>query len=173
MSEQQPVVLVPSRHAEWAGMAEAMAVRIRGQVPNAQVEHIGSTAVPGLPAKDVVDLLVGVTPDRILDTAGQLAAAGFDNEGGRPGHCWLSYPARASRAYVLHVVEFGGTPWRRRVAFRDLLRRDPRARARYLAAKQAAAGSAGGWDDYTQSKTPVVAELLAGLAEVEPRLAIR
>ncbi|MDK1329015.1 GrpB family protein [Arthrobacter sp. zg-Y1143] len=113
MSEQQPVVLVPSRYSEWVAMPAEMAVRIRRQVPDAQVEHIGSTSVPDLPAKDVVDLLVGV----------------------------------------------------RRVVFRDLLRHDPQARARYLAAKQSAAGSAGGWDDYTQSKTPVVAELLAGLAD--------
>ena len=160
MSEQQPVVLVSSRHAEWAGMAAAMAVRIRGQVPDAQVEHIGSTSVPDLPAKDVVDLLVGVAGERILQVADELAAAGFDLEGGRPGHSWLSYPSRSARTHVLHVVETGGTAWQRRLDFRNLLRRDPAARARYLAAKRAAAEGSAGWDDYTQAKTPVVRELL-------------
>ena len=165
MSEQASVVLVPSRHAEWARMAAAMAGRIRGLVPDAQVEHIGSTAVPGLPAKDVVDLLIGVAADRIPDTVAQLAAAGFDLEGERPGHAWLSWPSRSARTHVLHVVETGGTAWTRRVAFRDLLRRNPQARERYLAAKRAAAAGSAGWDDYTQAKTPVVSELLAGLRD--------
>ena len=161
MSEQQSVVLVPSRHAEWAGMAAAMGDRIRRQVPDAQVEHIGSTSVPDLPAKDVVDLLVGVAGERILQVAEELAAVGFDLEGGVPGHSWLSYPSRSARTHVLHVVETGGTAWLRRLAFRNLLRRNPAARERYLSVKRAAAEGSAGWDDYTQAKTPVVRELLA------------
>ncbi|MCC9204423.1 GrpB family protein [Arthrobacter sp. zg-Y769] len=138
-----------------------MAARLRTQVPGARLEHIGSTSVPGLAAKDVVDLLIGVEENRVAEVAAELAADGFDLEGELPGHCWLSYPARASRRYILHVVEFDGVPWRRRIGFRDLLRRDESARARYLEAKLEAAREAQGWDDYTQFKTPVVAGLLA------------
>ncbi|MCC3271175.1 GrpB family protein [Arthrobacter zhangbolii] len=168
MSEQQPVVLVPSRYADWAAMAAGMARRIHRLAPASQVEHIGSTAVPDLAAKDVVDLLVGVGKDRIPAVAAELAAAGFDLEGTLPGHCWLSYPVRAERRYVLHVVEFGGRPWQRRLAFRNLLRSDPQARERYLAAKRDAADGSSGWDAYTQAKTPVVSELLAGMTDEQP-----
>lgn len=161
MSNDQPVVLVPSRYDEWAAMAAQMAARLRRDVPGSQVEHIGSTSVPDLAAKDVVDLMMGVDPDRVAGVARQLAAVGFDLEGELPHHCWLSFPSRAHRTYVLHVLELDGMAWRNRTRFRDLLRSDEAARATYLAAKIAAAGQASGWDDYTQAKTPVVSGLLA------------
>lgn len=138
-----------------------MAESLRVQVPNSTIEHIGSTSVPNLPAKDVVDLMMGVAAGRVPDVAARLAAAGFDLEGELPQHCWLSYPTRTARAYVLHVLEFDGIAWRKRIAFRDLLRRDGRARSTYLEAKIAAAAQTRGWDDYTQAKTPVVSGLLA------------
>ena len=149
-------------------MAAEMAHRLHGLAPGLRVEHIGSTSVPDLAAKDVVDLLIGVGQDRILSLSQELAAAGFDLEGRLPGHCWLSYPTRAERQYVLHVVGFDSLQWRRRIAFRDLLRSDPRARERYLTAKRSAADETSGWDAYTQSKTSVVSELLAGIAEEQP-----
>lgn len=161
MSTEQSVVLVPSRHIEWSAMAARMADCLNAQVPGAQIEHIGSTSVPDLPAKNVVDLLIGVTIERVPDVARQLASAGFDLEGQLPHHCWLSFPARSARTYVLHVVEVDGIAWRNRIVFRELLRRDESARHRYLAVKLAAAREAGGWDDYTRSKDAVVAGLLA------------
>lgn len=81
MSTEQSVVLVPSRHIEWSAMAARMADCLTAQVPGAQIDHIGSTSVPDLPAKNVVDLLVGVTIERVPDAARQLASAGFDLEG--------------------------------------------------------------------------------------------
>lgn len=155
------VVLAASRYTEWVALAAEMTGGIRRVVPEAHIEHIGSTSVPDLVAKDVVDLLAGVSSDRIEKTARDLAADGWDLEGELPGHSWLSYPSRTSRQYVLHVVEFEGRPWARRIAFRDLLRADGNARTKYVEAKLAASREAASWDEYTQSKTPVVTELLA------------
>lgn len=160
MIPEQPVSLVPSRHSEWAKMADEMMEKIHEQVSGAHLEHIGSTAVPGLPAKDVVDLLVGVESDRVLAVAQQLASVGFDLEGELDHHSWLSFPTRSARAYVIHVVEHESRPWHRRISFRDLLRSDENARAEYLQTKIDAAHSAKNWDDYTQSKSSVVANLL-------------
>src|SRR5699024_6902549 len=109
-----------------------------------------------LPAKDVVDLLVGVEAARVRDVARQLAASGFDLEGEHDHHCWLSFPLRVARAYVIHIVEYGSRQWNRRIAFRDLLRSDANARDQYLQTKIDAATSANNWDEYTQSKTSVV-----------------
>ncbi|OLT16791.1 hypothetical protein BJF80_05645 [Serinicoccus sp. CUA-874] len=61
---------------------------------------------------------------------------------------------------MLHVVETGGRQWRRRIAFRDLLRRDANARAVYLQTKRAAEAETSGWDDYTHAKTETVHRLL-------------
>jgi len=161
MTDGQRVSLVASRHAEWATRYGELAARLEALVPGAAVEHIGSTSVPGLPAKDVVDVLVGVDAADVPEAARRLQAAGLDLEGEVPHHCWLSSPDRRARAWVVHVVEHGGRAWERRVAFRDLLRRDADARERYLRVKQAAAGAARDWDEYTQAKSQVVADLLA------------
>src|SRR5690625_5352233 len=75
---EQPITLVPSRGDEWSRWFTVMAETVRDAVPEAAVEHIGSTAVPGLAAKDVVDLLVGVAADDVVHVARLLAAAGFD-----------------------------------------------------------------------------------------------
>lgn len=141
-------------------MATEMATRISALLPACEIEHIGSTSVPDLPAKPVVDLAVGVRADRIPATTQALIADGFDVEGERDGHAWLSWPDRTARAYVIHVFELHGRPWTRRLRFRDILRTDAEARASYLAVKQRSAASSTGWDDYTQSKTAVVHEIL-------------
>ncbi|WP_104161269.1 GrpB family protein [Arthrobacter sp. ZGTC212] len=164
MTPDQPVFLVPSRYSEWTGMAAEMMDKIRQQVHGVHLEHIGSTAVPDLPAKDVVDILVGVEADRVSSVSRHLATIGFDLEGERDRHCWLSHPSRSSRSYIVHVVEFESLPWCRRISFRDLLRSDESARTEYLHTKVRAAEAARNWDDYTQSKTSVVSNLLSGSA---------
>ncbi|WP_324649827.1 GrpB family protein [Georgenia sp. H159] len=161
MERTQAVSLVPSQDEEWARRFATLASWLGSVVPGARLEHIGSTAVPDLPAKDVVDVLVGVDGPAVAPTARLLAAAGLDLEGELAHHCWLSSPDRHDRAYVVHVVEHGGRAWNRRVAFRDLLRRDDSARRVYLDAKQHAARTTQGWDEYTRSKAVVVAGLLA------------
>lgn len=160
MTSDERVVLVASEYEKWAQLAAAMATRISEHLPAATIEHIGSTAVPGMPAKPVVDLAVGVAPDHIGEAADELARRGFDVEGERPGHVWLSYPDRTARAFVIHVLETQGTEWRRRLRFRDILITDGGHRNRYLAAKRAAADVANGWGEYTRAKSSVVAEIL-------------
>ncbi|MCW4464104.1 GrpB family protein [Glutamicibacter sp. MNS18] len=163
MASDDKVQLVASRYDQWAELAAGMISRIGVALPHSRCEHIGSTSVPDLPAKDVVDILVGVNATEIRDAAARLRSLGFDLEGDLSHHCWLSWPSRNARDYVIHVVESGGRPWTRRIVFRDLLRRDQDARSEYLATKINSAAVSGNWDDYTQSKTSVVARLLAGI----------
>lgn len=157
----QSVILVPSEYGAWSAIARDMAARLTELLPRAVVEHIGSTSVPGLPAKPVVDLMIGVELDRLSVATLTLVEHGFDLEGERSGHAWLSSPDRSAREFVVHVLECGGQAWDRRLRFRDILRTDPAARAKYLAVKQQAAAIARGWDDYTRAKAAVVAEILA------------
>ena len=165
MTPAQNVVLVPSCHEEWAEQARIMIATLKEQIPNAVFEHIGSTAVPQLPAKPVVDLTIGVEHGRILEVAHFLVTRGFDLEGEYPHHCWLSSPARTNRVFIVHVLEKSGTAWQRRIAFRELLRTDETARKKYLATKVSAAEATDNWDDYTQSKTSVVMGLLEEIGQ--------
>ena len=154
------VELVASRAEEWGERFRAMRLRLSLLLPFAAVEHIGSTSIPKLPAKDVVDVLIGVTASNVEDAVGVLVRAGFDREGSRDGHAWLSWPNRRQREYVLHVVELGSTHWVERLAFRDLLRDSGDLRTRYLAVKRAAAEQAHDWGEYTARKADIVREIL-------------
>jgi dephospho-CoA kinase len=138
----------------WPDQAARLIARIRhaiGAGPSAaspEVAHIGSTAVPGLPAKDIIDLMLAVrTLDEADALAGKLAAAGFprragewaDNARGLPGQTWpkrLHGSADPGRPVNLHVRVTGSPGWRFALLMRDHLRAVPEAREAYAAAKQ-------------------------------------
>lgn len=157
---EQAVLLVDPRPEDWALRFARIRDDVLAVLPGVRIEHIGSTAVPGLPAKDVVDVIVGVPQSAIAAGAHRLEGAGWDLEGEREGHCWLSRPTRRARDCVLHLVEHGGRIWTERLDFRDLLRQDADARADYLRTKVEAARSSAGWTDYTRAKAPTVGRLL-------------
>ncbi|WP_448710586.1 GrpB family protein [Microbacterium profundi] len=73
MASDERVTLVASEHEAWARKAAEMAVEILEHLPNAKIEHIGSTSVPGLPAKPVVDLAVGMAAGEIVLAGRELA----------------------------------------------------------------------------------------------------
>ncbi|MCU7723464.1 dephospho-CoA kinase [Actinoplanes sp. KI2] len=132
----------------WPGQAARLIARIRHAIgAEAAIEHIGSTAVPGLPAKDVIDLMLAVrTLDEADALADRLAEAGFprragewaDNARGVPGETWpkrLHGNADPGRPVNLHVRVAGSPGWRFALLMRDHLRAIPAARDAYAAAK--------------------------------------
>lgn len=159
--DAERVVLVESRPAEWAERFRRLAQELR-QLVGAEItiEHIGSTAVPDLPSKDVVDVLVGVARGRVPSVGHHLAQEGFLLEGQREGHAWVTRREAGRRVCVIHIVETDSRQWARRIAFRDLLRRDADARAEYLEAKRTAEAETSDWNAYTQAKTATVHRLL-------------
>jgi dephospho-CoA kinase len=131
----------------WPDQAARLIARIR-HATGADVSHIGSTAVPGLPAKDLIDLMLTTgsldEADALADT---LADAGFprragewmDNARGLPGQTWpkrLHGSADPGRSVNLHVRVAGSPGWRFALLMRDHLRADPAALAGYAAAKK-------------------------------------
>jgi GrpB-like predicted nucleotidyltransferase (UPF0157 family) len=110
------------------------------------IEHYGSTAVRGMRAKPILDILVGVTllsdwqkcHDPLLGLGYDYAA-----HAGVPGHHIFGRGKdRTERTHLVHVVEFLGESWRSNLAFRDALRADPVLRQAYLAEKERAVGAA-------------------------------
>jgi GrpB-like predicted nucleotidyltransferase (UPF0157 family) len=127
-----------------------------------KLEHIGSTAVPGLCAKPVLDILAGhpaAVP--ILDYVAPLERVGYQHrgDGGIAGHQF--FRRGNPRAYHIHLVELGGTLWREYVAFRDRLRSDREAAARYAAIKRSlAAKFPRDRESYITGKSGFVAEAI-------------
>ncbi len=128
-----------------------------------RIEHIGSTAVPGLAAKPIIDLLVTVTdPDDDVTTVPALESAGYQLRVREPGHRMFRTPARDVHVHV-HVWRDSDPEVRRYLRFRDQLRRSPQDRVAYQRLKQELAMR--DWtdmNDYADAKGPFIAALLAG-----------
>lgn len=105
------------------------------------IEHIGSTAVPGLTAKPVLDIMAGVhdLPSSAAACAA-LEQVGYMYFPYRPDVMhWLCKPSPAKRTHHLHLVPVHSPLWSDRLLFRDYLRSSATATAEYAALKIALA----------------------------------
>jgi GrpB-like predicted nucleotidyltransferase (UPF0157 family) len=131
------------------------------------IEHIGSTAVRGLPAKPIIDLMAGLAD---MGEAGAcadgLAGLGYWRapEGDFAGRVFLR-----RESHHLSLTRYRGAYWNDQLAFRDALRADPALCRRYGDLKRRLAAETGGdHDAYTRAKTDLVREALRSVGH-EPR----
>ena len=100
------------------------------------IEHVGSTAVPGLAAKPVLDILVGARPFPLSDdTLAALGTLGYAYRGVR-GAGGDQFFRTNPRTRHLHVVAYGGEEWHACLLFREYLRSHPDVAAEYGALKR-------------------------------------
>jgi GrpB-like predicted nucleotidyltransferase (UPF0157 family) len=133
-----------------------------------RIEHYGSTAVPGMRAKPILDILVGVSPINDWEKCrGPLEDLGYDYaaNAGVPGHHIFGRGRDLTeRTHLVHVVEFLGEEWHVNLALRDALRRDSGLRARYAEEKERAVAAAPeGRARYNELKGPFIEKLKAEL----------
>jgi len=123
-----------------------------------RIEHVGSTAVPGLVAKPVIDLQVSVPDvgDELTYRPG-LESLGLVLQARQPGHCFFRPPSGEPRVMHVHVCGQGSDWEREHLLFRDLLRARPDLAAAYAQLKQDLAREVG-WDRfaYTEGKTKFI-----------------
>lgn len=155
--------LVPANPSQWATRFERHRLQIAGILPGAKIEHIGSTAIGHIRAKDVVDVLVGVP--EVGSVAELLQQAGYILEGERPSHVWLCWPHPEQREAVVHVTQTGGEIWHKRLAFRDYLRKHPAEARAYEALKLEIATRTDDLGEYTAQKAAFVTRILQSAAE--------
>ena len=136
-----PVILVPHNPA-WASQARQEGERLKSAIGDVilDVHHIGSTAIPGICAKPILDLIPVVRSFAELD-AKQQATEGLGyawwGEYGLPGrrYCTLDNPQTGNRIVQLHCFEQGSPEISRHLAFRDYLRSHPELARAYEAKK--------------------------------------
>ncbi|NUT54990.1 MAG: GrpB family protein [Thermoleophilia bacterium] len=124
-----------------------------------RIEHIGSTSVPGLAAKPIVDILVEVAA---LEHAAGLERAGYVLRVREDGHRMYRTPEIDVN---VHAWPAGSPSIATDLAFRDRLRASPEDRAAYEALKRELA--ARDWPDvnrYAEAKGPLIREILARAA---------
>lgn len=100
------------------------------------IEHIGSTAVPGLSAKPIIDILAGVESmpraDDLLEPLCRAKyATSMEYNASLVGRRWLMRWAEGRRTHHLHLMVYDGEEWQRRLAFRNRLRVDTELAQRY------------------------------------------
>ncbi len=165
-----PIELVPSRHEAWRRAFETERERVgdalaeRGLAGTVErIDHVGSTAVPGLPAKDVVDLDVVVADDVVAAVAEAIAAAlGGDRYRNAPE--WHPVFRRAAgQRFNDHVFARSGEGWRVSVATREALRADADLRRAYAERKRELASETDDLTEYSRGKTDLVRRAVAAV----------
>lgn len=101
-----------------------------------EIEHIGSTAVPGLASKPIVDVMVGLRDLSVLDDRREaLRTLGYEpvewTAAASPNHRFFVKRVQGRRAFHLHVDELGSKFRADHLRFRDRLRADSRLASRY------------------------------------------
>jgi GrpB-like predicted nucleotidyltransferase (UPF0157 family) len=161
-----PIELVPADPgwpalfaAEQAAISQVLAPWLVGPP-----EHIGSTAVPGLAAKPVIDIMAPVASlaaSRAAIAAAQALHYAYFPYQAETMH-WFCKPGPQRRTHHLHLVPAGSPLWHDRLAFRDALRGDAALRDAYAALKQRLALEyRSDREAYTDAKSPFVAQVLA------------
>jgi GrpB-like predicted nucleotidyltransferase (UPF0157 family) len=152
-----------------AAVAEQVAALIAAARPDAFAEHVGSTAVPGLIGKNVVDLQITADSADVPAITGALLELGFARQRGRepwPRERPMLEGTFRYRGGVFllhcHVVPTTDPDVRQMIEFRDLLRRDPAARQAYAADKLRISADTSDSLDYTHAKTALIRRLLGG-----------
>jgi GrpB-like predicted nucleotidyltransferase (UPF0157 family) len=130
------------------------------------VEHFGSTAVPRLAAKPVIDIMAGVESlDASRDAIAAAGGLGYVYYPYRPDVMhWFCKPSAAFRTHHLHLVPFNSPLWIERLAFRDYLRKVPAVAAEYAELKgRLATQFEFDRESYTDAKGPFIQHVI-GLA---------
>lgn len=171
--EQRPAAANTVVHYDpgWPELFERLRERIWRAVEDVAlgVEHVGSTAVPGLAAKPVVDAVVIVRhPHQLRALVDLLARIGYDHEGERGVAGRESFRPTTGPWHHLYGVVAGSKPHRDLVLLRDYLRSHPEAAARYGARKRQVAHlmTPDTRQAYVEAKADLVEELIR-LAEQE------
>lgn len=144
-------------------MAAAAIAELTATLPGlfTAIEHIGSTSVPALAAKPVIDLMAAVAElDPVLAREEPLIRLGYRrHDAGMSGRLFYRREENGLRAYHLHVVPDAGWTARNERLLRDHLRAHPADAARYADLKRRLAAGRVAPAEYTRAKTGLIQEL--------------
>jgi GrpB-like predicted nucleotidyltransferase (UPF0157 family) len=169
-----PIDIVPY-DVSWPARFEREAARLRaalGEVAVA-VEHVGSTSVPGLAAKDVIDIQVavaGFAPEaRFRDPLERLGYVHREDPE-NPDHRFFKLDGDGGRRLVnIHVCEAGSEWERRHLVFRDLLRSRPDVASEYERLKRDLAPRFEVAADHSNAKSDFIARVMRRFSRTRPR----
>lgn len=160
-------VLLVRATDEWLRIGSLLATLVREALADsaAAVAHIGSTSVPGLLAKPIIDLAIGVNPgvdvERVADALSRTGWRYRGDAGSEGGWVFVLEESPGHRVAHAHGVEAHGEQWSRYLQYRDLLRSSASARESYAKTNQRLAElHPDGRKEYTAGKNATVERFL-------------
>lgn len=157
-------VAIASYSDDWAMLFAHEKQRLQAAIGEhtLAIEHVGSTSVPGLAAKPIIDIAVAVADLRaVADCVAPLAKLGYNYKGeyGLAGRHYFN--KGKPRTHHLHMVLLASDYWRHHLLFRDYLRRHPETVAEYASLKRSLAAQFNAdIERYTDSKAPFITRVL-------------
>lgn len=122
-------------HKDWAilfGNEKKSLKKLLGN--NIRIEHVGSTAIPEVYAKPVIDIVIGYTrKDDINDVFDKIKSLDYEDMGekGKPGRRFFAKGPDDNRTFYIHVVSINSNNWNEYILFRDFLLQNKKARDNY------------------------------------------
>ena len=147
---------------DWPSFFEEESLRIKNALKDRalDIQHFGSTSVPGLMAKPIIDILIGLKDfDQIDEIHRLMNNIGYEwfKAAGIPGDYTFGFGN--PRQFWAHIVRIDSTNWSRNLLFRDRLRSDPDLACSYAELKQNLARNYKGVrSEYTLGKTAFVTD---------------
>ncbi len=144
--------------------------RIKGHLKDAAIEHVGSTAVPGLGGKGIIDIAICVDRDRMEDVSLQLQEIGYEfrpNFSTQDRFYFVAMrpdPEEGMRRYHIHLTYPENREWKELLFVRDYLRSHPQEASAYEELKKKAASEANEeGEKYRSIKNPMIMDILLKL----------
>ena len=165
MTSSEASVEIVDYDPSWPGRFEEEATELRRALAAwlvGSIEHIGSTAISGLAAKPVIDIMAGVeTLDASRPAISAMADLGYCYAPYRPdSEHWFCKPSPALRTHHLHLIPFESRRWTEAIAFRDYLRAHSQIATEYEGLKrQLAEKYRFDREAYTEAKGPFIARI--------------
>ena len=158
-------VRLRSHREEWHDRFRAERDLLKTVLPKEciEIEHIGSTAICGISAKPILDIMVGVKPfENELSCVEGIESLGYEYKGANEVPERHFFGKGTPRTVHLNVVEYGGYFWTTHLAFRDHLRHDLQAAAEYDQLKRSLARRfADDRESYTNGKLEFANRILS------------
>jgi len=136
------VVKIVRHRTEWAELYDAEAGNLKNCLRElaVDIQHVGSTAVPGLISKPIIDIAIAVTSrSDIAAVVKRLLTIGYidrSDQGASGGYLLVKESEPDVRTFHIHVVEKNDVQWRNYIIFRDCLRCDANTRKEYAKLKK-------------------------------------
>jgi GrpB-like predicted nucleotidyltransferase (UPF0157 family) len=160
------ITLVPY-NADWPVLFEQEKISLVNAMREweIKVEHIGSTAIPNIHAKPVIDIMIGIQDLSIADTylIKIIRSLGYDYinvyEVAMPERRYFQKDTDNVRTHQIHLVAWGSSFWERHLLFRDYLRTHPNIAKQYESLKLDIAPKFTDTNQYASAKTEFIREV--------------